>query len=137
MNTKVYKMLFAKVKVQTGMFGSKKRLVLDGCCATVKTAQGEISLIVRAAENNSDPTSIIQVFKFDTKKKERSAEFASIDAWGAVSSGNMQLVSFTGKKFGTSSYLITISNISSGEYGVIVNPNLKVDRVTISYFGVK
>ena len=48
-----------------------------------------------------------------------------------------QLV-FSGKKYGTSSYMIAIDDVPAGEYGIVIaNPN-SVDekRTIVSCFGV-
>jgi len=126
-----------QVKLQTNMFTVTQKLIVGGCCAGVRAESGQIQLIVRAVDNNSDPLSIIQVFKFDAKKKDRRAELASASAYGATS-GKMKLVPFTAKKFGESSYLLTISHIAPGEYGIIVlNPNMKDEKITVvSSFGI-
>jgi len=126
-----------QVTTQSKMVVIVQNMVLNGCCAGVRTEAGKIQLIVRAVDNNSDPMSIIQVIKFDVKKTKRLAELASV-GYGGAKSGKMKLVSFTGKKFGTSSYLLTIPNIGPGEYGIIVsNPNIKDEKITVvSTFGI-
>ena len=126
-----------QVTTKNQMVVLTQNMVLDGCCAGVRTGAGKIQLIVRAVDNNSDPMSIIQVIKFDAKKKKREAELASV-GYGGAKSGKLNLVKFTGKKFGTSSYLLTIPNIGPGEYGIIVtNPNIKDEKITVvSTFGI-
>ncbi|MCL2289641.1 MAG: hypothetical protein FWC34_02905 [Bacteroidetes bacterium] len=126
-----------QVTVQSTGFSLHQKMVLNGCCAGIRTEAGKIQLIVRAVDNNSDPLSIIRVIKFDAKKKNRKAELAST-GWGGSKSGKMKLVPFTGAKFGTSSYLLTIPNIGPGEYGIIVtNPNMRDEKITVvSCFGI-
>ncbi|TWI14003.1 hypothetical protein IQ31_05378 [Sphingobacterium siyangense] len=48
-------------------------------------------------------------------------------------------VRFTGKKHGEKSYLLTLSNILPGEYGIVVsNPNARDEkRVVVSCFGIR
>ena len=114
-----------------------QHMVLNGCCAGVRAEAGKLQLIVRAVDNNSDPMSIIRIIKFDVKKKKRQSELASV-GYGGVKEGKMKLVNFTGTKFGTSSYLLTIPNIAAGEYGIIVtNPNVRDEKITVvSTFGI-
>ncbi|MDR0874267.1 MAG: hypothetical protein LBN27_12525 [Prevotellaceae bacterium] len=115
----------------TGFGSAKEKLTIAGCCASVRTHSGRIQLIVRAVDNISDPMSIIQIIKFDVSKKARKTELASVSAFGA-SSNNMQLLPFTGKKYGTASYLLITANAEKGEYGVIVrNPNSRDEKTTV------
>jgi hypothetical protein len=124
--------------VLAGIGSYKTKMALKGCCSGVRAKSGNIQVIVRAVDNNTDPLSIIQVIKFDTSKKERKAELSSVNTFGTVSKNNMKMLTFTGKKFGTSSYLLTISDVPPGEYGIIVrNPNSLDEKATIvSCFGV-
>jgi len=126
-----------QITTQSKMVVIVQNMVLNGCCAGVRTESGKLQLIVRAVDNNSDPLSIIQVIKFDVKKKKRQSELASVGYAGAKS-GKMKLVNFTGAKFGNSSYLLTIPNIDTGEYGIIVsNPNVRDEKITVvSTFGI-
>jgi hypothetical protein len=93
---------------------------------------------VRAVDNKTDPISIIKVFKLDSKSKERRAEIAGASTFGGESSNNLKLLPFTAKKYGESSYLLTLKPEQAGEYGVIVsNPNALDEKATIvSCFGI-
>ena len=57
---------------------------------------------------------------------------------GALSSNHYKYIGFTGKKYGESSYLLTINNIASGEYGITINNPNTVDEkmLIVSCFGV-
>jgi len=48
------------------------------------------------------------------------------------------MVRFSGRKFGTSSYIIELKNLKPGEYGIIVtNPNSRDEkRTVVSCFGI-
>jgi hypothetical protein len=110
----------------------RTRMTVAGCCSNVKVKGGELKLIVRAVDNITDPLSVVQVVKFDKKKKERSAELSSETTFAGTAKGNMKMLSFTGKKFGESSYLLTIPKVEPGEYCVIVrNPNALNEAITI------
>jgi hypothetical protein len=126
-----------QITTKNQMVAVKSHMVLNGCCAGVRVEAGKLQLIVRAVDNNSDPMSIIQIIRFEKGKKNRKAELASV-GYGGAKSGKLILVNFTGAKFGTSSYLLTIPNIGRGEYGIIVsNPNIKDEKITVvSTFGV-
>ncbi len=123
----------------TGIGKVRQQIQIDGCCSNVKVRKNEdIKIIVRNRDNLSDPLSIIKIFKFDTKKKFRRAELASYSSLGSAKSNNMNYVSFTGKKFGTSSYILSLSSLPPGEYGITaLNPNAIDEKQTvISTFAV-
>jgi len=63
----------------TGIGSVKSRIHVEGSTSVVRCSQGDgpIVLIVRAANNENDPSSFIRVFKFEQKKKERRAELVS------------------------------------------------------------
>ncbi|TXK70628.1 hypothetical protein [Mesonia sp. HuA40] len=94
---------------------------------------------MRAINNETDPLSIIQVFKFKKKKKKRLAELSSVGTFSGGSSNNLDYLKFKAEKFGENSYLLSIENFERGaEYGVMVsNPNSLDEKQTIvSTFGV-
>lgn len=121
-----------------GMGTVKARIEVPGAKSAVRTNSGDISLIVRANDNLSDPMSIISVFKYNIKKGKRRAEIASAGTFTGTASGNLNAVGFTSKKYGESSYMITIPALAEGEYGIIVsNPNARDSKsVVVSSFGV-
>lgn len=116
-------------------------LELTGKNAKVRVSSGEtIKLIIRAVDNNSDPISIVSFYRFDVKRKKRATIIAE-DNSGTFRRSRThtenQLV-FSGKKYGTSSYMIVVEDVPVGEYGIVVaNPN-SVDekRTIVSCFGV-
>lgn len=99
-----------------------------------------IKLVVRATDNNSDPMSIVSVYKLKAKKKKRFV-VVSEDNSGTLmrsTTNTKGMVKFSGKKYGESSYLLSTRSLEPGEYGILVsNPN-SVDekRVILSCFGV-
>ena len=110
-----------------------------GICSGVRfNTSDKVQFIVRAVDNKTDPTSIIRIFEFDKKKKERRAELASSSTFGGTSSNNLKLLTFTAKKFGESSYLITPDQLREGEFGIhITNPNALDEKMTVvSTFGI-
>lgn len=122
-----------------GIGNVKTKMQIKGCCSNVRVQNNEpIQLIVRAVDNHTDPLSIVKVFQFEKKKKDRRAEIAGGSTFGGDSKNNLKLLVFDAKKYGESSYLLTMNIEQAGEYGVIVtNPNALDERATIvSCFGV-
>ena len=122
-----------------GIGKAKTKLIIEGPKAGVRLTAGQpASFIVRAVDNASDPMSIINVFRFEAKKDKRMAEMASVSSFGSVKSNKLERLSFTGRKFGESSYLITLDETPAGEYGITVsNPNnLDEKQVIVSTFAI-
>ncbi len=122
-----------------GIGKAKTKLIIDGPKAGVRlTASQPVSFIVRAVDNATDPMSIINVFRFEAKKDKRMAEMASVSSFGSVKSNKLERLSFTGRKFGANSYLITLDQTPAGEYGITVsNPNnLDEKQVIVSTFAI-
>ncbi len=116
-------------------------LEIQGGKSQIRISFGEpIKLIVRAVDNNSDPLTIISIYKFKAKKKKRKVVLSEDNSGTFMKSRthSKDMVRFNGKKYGESSYLITLKNLKAGEYGIIVsNPNNRDEkRVVVSCFAV-
>lgn len=123
----------------TGIGSVKSRITIGTPQAETRVANGTpFTLVVRAVDNNSDPVAVITLFKFDIKGKERRAELSKVNTFKGQSDGNMKHVEFKAKKYGKSSYELTIPNIEQGEYGVMIhNPNDKDEKAAVvACFGV-
>ncbi len=119
----------------------KTKIDVPGCCSGASfNPDNEIKLIVRAVDNETDPISIIQIFKFEKKKKKRLAELASWGTFTGLSSNNLDNLNFEAKKYGEKSYILTITNFERGaEYGIIVN-NINASNqelIMVSTFSVQ
>lgn len=130
-----------KANIGLAMVGyskAKSEIKVKTPAAQARTVAGPIKLIVRATDNNSDPLAVVKLFKFKQGKKDRKSELSSYDMFGGLSENNQSYLKFSGKKYGESSYLISIPNIEAGEYGIIVtNPNAKDEKsVVINCFGI-
>ncbi|NDP28135.1 MAG: phospholipase A [Flavobacterium sp.] len=99
-----------------------------------------LKIVVRAADNNSDPLAIISVYKFKSAKNKRTVVLSEDNSWTVMESGtdSKDMVRFNGKKFGTSSYIIELNNLKPGEYGILVsNPNSRDEkRPVVATFGI-
>ena len=117
---------------------TKTKVLIEGGAAGVRFRSDEpLQLIARAKDNNSDPMSIVRVFRMKSNKKQRSAVIAAAGRFNTTSN-DMEYLPFEAKKYGESSYLLTFEQRPAGEYGVIIsNPN-NVDEkmVIVSTFGI-
>lgn len=117
---------------------TKTKVLIEGGAASVRFRSDEpLQLIARAKDNNSDPMSIVRVFKMKSNKKQRSAVIAAAGMFNTTSN-DMEYLPFEAKKYGESSYLLTFEQRPAGEYGIIIsNPN-NVDEkmVIVSTFGI-
>jgi uncharacterized protein YxeA len=114
--------------------------IAGGKAQTRFSSSEPLKLVVRAVDNNSDPLSIITIYKFNTKKSKRYVAISEDNSGTVMKSrtNSKDMIRFSGKKYGTSSYLITLKDLTVGEYGIIVsNPNNKDEkRVVVSCFAV-
>lgn len=114
--------------------------ILEGKAQTRFTSGEPLQIVVRAVDNNSDPLTIISIYKFKAKKKKRTVVLSEDNSGTLMKSrtNSKDMVRFNGKKFGESSYLIELKNLKPGEYGIIVsNPNNRDEkRTVVSCFGV-
>lgn len=109
----------------TGIGKVKSRLTLKGIKSTSKAVGGSTTrLIIKAADNKTDPNSFISVFKFEVKGKERRYQLAEAGTLSKTESNNLSSVEYNAKKYGESSYYIVLENLTAGEYGIVIgDPN--------------
>ena len=115
-------------------------MIVEGPSAAVRLDGSKpIRLIVKAVDNDTDPMAIINIFRFEHSKKQRLAELSSVSTFGSVKSNKLDYVPFTGRKYGESSYLLTLDKREPGEYGITVrNPNnLDEKSVIVSTFAIE
>lgn len=125
--------------IAVGIGKHRTRIRVDNCCSKSELMKNEdFKLIIKAVDNLSDPMSIIQVIKFNSKRKFREAIVSTANTFGTRKS-TLEVVSFQAEKYGESSYLLTLNEIPKGEYGVIItNPNNLDERITVvSTFSIK
>jgi len=116
-------------------------LKIEGGSAKTRFPSNEpLQLVVRAVDNNSDPLSIISIYKFKANKNKRTFLLGKDNSGTLLKSktNSKGIIRFTGKKYGISSYLITLNDLEAGEYGIVVsNPNSRDEKRTIvSCFGI-
>ena len=115
-------------------------LEVNGGKSQLRLKLKSLQLIVRAVDNNSDPLSIISIYKFKTKKRKRTVLLSENNSGTLLKSKthSENIIRFSGKRYGNSSYIINLEDLETGEYGVLVlNPNSNDQkRIVISCFSI-
>jgi len=94
---------------------------VKGCCSTVFADTINSQFIVRVSNNSINPFDMISIVKMKIENTKRSWKFSKPET-----------VEFKAKKYGTSSYLITVPRFTLGQYGIYFN-----HTYTVNLFGVK
>lgn len=109
----------------TGIGKVKSRLTLEGTTSRSKVKGAATTrLIIKAADNKTDPNSFISIFRFEVKGKERRYQLAEAGTLSKTESNNLASVEYQAKKYGESSYYIVMDDLEPGEYGIVIgDPN--------------
>lgn len=114
--------------------------IREGKAQTRFSSSEQLKIVVRAVDNNSDPLTIISIYKFKEKTNKRTIVLSEDNSGTLMKSrtNSKGMVRFNGKKFGTSSYIIELKDLKPGEYGIVVsNPNNRDEkRTVVSCFGI-
>ena len=106
-------------------------MTLKGAQSPVRLRKSDgIAFIIRVPDNLIDPMSVISVFRF---KVMRIAEYASVGTFGDQQRNTLERQPFTSRRFGSSSYLIILKGVETGEYGITVDA---LGSLNVSTFGV-
>jgi hypothetical protein len=117
----------------TGIGKVKSSSIVKGNKSDVRiNKKTNLMFIVRVTDNSIDPVSVINVFPLQQKADKRYVEVGSATTFSGTKANDIAFLQFKGKKYGTSSYLIEISNIEPGEYAI----TLPERRDIFSMFGV-
>jgi hypothetical protein len=122
----------------TGIGKVKSRLTLKGV-TSASTAKGSETtrLVVKARDNATDPNSFINIFKFDIYHNERRYQLAETGTLSKTETNNLSSVEYNAKKYGQSSYLLVLKNLTPGEYGIVIgdpnNVNTKNDMKVTTF----
>lgn len=125
-----------------GMGKISSKVTIDNSNSDIRLEpNSELRFIVKSRDNNIDPISIVNFFKFihtSQRKNSRYAEVSSVGTFSGASSNNYDFIDFKAEKYGESSYLLTVSGLDIGEYGIIVNdPSMTGSKITVvSCFGI-
>lgn len=123
-----------------GIGKKKTDLVLHSPEAVVRlNADDEIRFVIRVPDNNFDPVSVINIFRFKQDRKRRKAETSSVSTFGSVKVNNFERLRYKAIRYGVSSYLITLYERTAGEYGILLNnPSCIMDNsMVVSTFAIE
>jgi hypothetical protein len=126
-----------KADVGAALFGiakGKGMNIVTGASSPVRVENGEkVKLIVKVKENDRDPMEVINVFRLeqDLTKDKRVVIVGTVN-FNKTSSANIDFIPFDATKYGASSYLVELSNLSSGEYALTLDGS----RDVFNLFGV-
>lgn len=104
---------------------------LNGAESDIWMEQGDVRFIVRAENQDYDPRSFLRVVKFETKKKKRRAKLMSTSFLQGVEM-NSESELFDIEKYGEKSFLVTLKDMKSGQYGITTT-----EMFFVRTFGVK
>lgn len=125
----------------TGIGKVKSRLTLKGATSLSKTHGSSCTrLIIKAADNKTDPNSFINIFRFETNNKERRYQLAEAGTLSAAKDNNIASIAYKAKKYKESSYYIVLDNLEPGEYGILIgdpNSDSRKNGMKITTFTVK
>jgi len=97
----------------------KSKNVVKGRSSKVAIYQiSNLKFIIRVNNNTDDPANVINIFKLTQEKETRTIELAATSVLGGSKAGEIEFLQFSAKKYGTSSYIITIDAIELGEYAI-------------------
>ena len=124
----------------TGFVGMD--IVFKGQSSSYTTdANKDMQILFRNDSNEIDPQDIIRVVKFNVNKKERRIQWKNFTTsmLGTEDATKNGYLSFSAKKYGDSSYLITIpaAQLEKGEYGIIVSSAGVSTIIPIATFSIK
>ena len=126
----------------TSTYNHVFKLKINGGKAKTRLPKGKtINLIVRVAEDKSDPLTFIKIYRLDTKKKERTTVLYEYRAGGILSGTRVRTenqVPFSIKKYGSSSYQLTLDALKKGEYAILATDSYTniEERAIVSCFGI-
>ncbi len=101
--------------------------IIEGCCATIKISKRDkVQFIIKAHNNNMNPTQVISVFKLEQSKNQRLITVGSASLFEGITSGKIILLPFKATKYGVNSYWVEIENIEYGEYAITLNESSDV-----------
>jgi len=106
----------------TGYYADEQLKQVKGTESNVRLPlKDRYAFIIRVSSNMFDPYEEIAIVKLEPTKKNRKYKAGGMDMLGQQKTGDLDYVSFQGKKYGESSYLIVIDQqMEPGEYAIML-----------------
>ena len=116
-------------------FGQDSFLRIEGKASPVKiSVESNYLFIVKMASNELDPADEIAIIRMKVKRKHRQIKISEEKIFGGQSYNELDYIPYSAKKFGDSSYLLTVNQtLEPGEYAIMLR---NVSDV-LNAFGVK
>jgi len=117
-------------------------IVFNGGSSTyqVKT-DGDIRLLIKGENNETDPMEVYRIVRFVKNKKDRRIQWTQFEPalLGSEKAQKAGYVAFEGHKYGEQSYLLTIpaSEAKKGEYGIFYMSIISASVIPVGTFSVK
>jgi hypothetical protein len=91
------------------------------CCSSVFADTINSQFVVKVPDNSINPYDVISIIKMKIENNKRTWKYSKPES-----------VEFKAKKYGTSSYLITVPRLTLGQYGICFK-----NSSSVNLFGVK
>lgn len=111
---------------------NKTYLVMAGEKSKLTVKPGTVNIILKVKDNNDDPRTSLGFMKLEVKKKKRQTEWMSFDMLKGTKLDFFGENDYKVRKFGKSSYLITLENLKPGQYALGTK-----DGTAMATFGVE
>ena len=122
-----------KVEKEGGLLKPKIKQIIEieGCCSQTiaELSKGPLKILIKDESNKNDPTTKYQIVKLKVNKSKRELEVSqmnlnmlSVNPFSGkdkIDDNKANLITFFGKKFGESSYLLSCTIAEPGEYALI------------------
>ncbi len=106
----------------SGLGKVKQKLVINEPSSPVKIKEDRnLKFIVKVTDNKFDPFELVEIYKLKKNYKNRSLLTAEAGAFSGSKAGDIVRVPYKATKYGTSSYLVNVPELSMGEYAISIN----------------
>jgi len=106
----------------TGYYADEQLKQVKGTASNVRLPlKDRYTFIIRVSSNMFDPYEEIAIVKLEPTRKNRKYKAGGMDMLGQQKTGDFDYISFQGKKYGESSYLIVVDQqMDMGEYAIML-----------------
>ena len=115
-----------------GIGSTKTRQYVKGKSSPLRIKKGKVLLIAKVINNQANPNEIIEVFKLDQGRKDRSVVVSEGHTFGGVKSNEIDFLPFKAYPYKDSSFLIELNIDQAGEYAVALNGS----NMNFNLFGI-